>query len=132
MHEAWRLLHPLERVVARLRRRRPLPPPDYILHMDAQQDVFLDIHRGFQQEGIQPAHPLSLVRLSAPVGGGMAAGRPAGATPPGHRFIEDFEHWLQMKTDGLFLHGGLGVSYSVPYAGSIRSLHLDEAPKVNY
>jgi hypothetical protein len=49
--------------------------------MDAQQDIFLDIYRRFHQEGIQLAHPLPIVRLGAPVGGGMAAGRPAGAMP---------------------------------------------------
>ncbi|TQK11591.1 mechanosensitive ion channel family protein [Herbaspirillum sp. SJZ107] len=60
--------------------------PDYILHMDAQQDIFLDIYRRFQQEGIQFAHPMSIVRLGEPVPGGMAAGRPAGAMPPGPSF----------------------------------------------
>jgi hypothetical protein len=60
--------------------------PDYILHMDAHQDIFLDIYRRFQQEGIQFAHPLSFVRLGEPLGGGMAAGRPAGAMPPGPSF----------------------------------------------
>jgi small-conductance mechanosensitive channel len=38
--------------------------PDYILHMDAQQDIFLEIYRRFQQEGIRFAHPLSIVRLA--------------------------------------------------------------------
>jgi small-conductance mechanosensitive channel len=40
--------------------------PDYILHMDAQQDIFLEIYRRFQQEGIEFAHPLSIVRLADP------------------------------------------------------------------
>jgi small-conductance mechanosensitive channel len=40
--------------------------PDYILHMDAQQNIFLDIYRRFQQEGIEFAHPLSIVRLADP------------------------------------------------------------------
>jgi small-conductance mechanosensitive channel len=40
--------------------------PDYILHMDAQQDIFLEIYRRFQQEGIEFAHPLSIVRLDDP------------------------------------------------------------------
>lgn len=40
--------------------------PDYILHMDAQQDIFLDVYRRFQQEGIEFAHPLSIVRLDDP------------------------------------------------------------------
>ena len=60
--------------------------PDYILHMDAQQDIFLDIYRRFQQEGIQFAHPMSIVRMGEPVPGGTAPGRPAGAMPPGPSF----------------------------------------------
>jgi small-conductance mechanosensitive channel len=40
--------------------------PDYILHMDAQQDIFLDIYRRFQREGIEFAQPLSIVRLADP------------------------------------------------------------------
>ncbi|MGB9109872.1 MAG: mechanosensitive ion channel family protein, partial [Telluria sp.] len=42
--------------------------PDYILHMDAQQDIFLEIYRRFEQEGIAFAHPLSIVRLADPPG----------------------------------------------------------------
>jgi small-conductance mechanosensitive channel len=43
--------------------------PDYVLHMDAQQDIFLEIYRRFEQEGIRFAHPLSIVRLAdAPEG----------------------------------------------------------------
>lgn len=38
--------------------------PDYILHMDAQQDIFLEIYRRFEQEGIQFAHPMSIIRLA--------------------------------------------------------------------
>jgi small-conductance mechanosensitive channel len=40
--------------------------PDYILHMDAQQDIFLAIYLRFEQEGIRFAHPLSIVRLADP------------------------------------------------------------------
>lgn len=40
--------------------------PDYILHMDAQQDIFFEIYRRFEQEGIRFAHPLSIVRLADP------------------------------------------------------------------
>jgi small-conductance mechanosensitive channel len=40
--------------------------PDYIRHMDAQQAIFLDIYRRFQQEGIEFAQPLSIVRLADP------------------------------------------------------------------
>jgi small-conductance mechanosensitive channel len=40
--------------------------PDYILHMDAQQAIFLEIYRRFQKEGIEFAHPLSIVRLDDP------------------------------------------------------------------
>ncbi len=55
--------------------------PDYILHMDAQQDILLQVYRAFQREGIQFAHPLSVVRLAGaadPVGGWPPA--PAGAS----------------------------------------------------
>ena len=56
--------------------------PDYILHMDAQQAIFLDIYRRFQQEAIEFAHPLSIVRLDDP---NLAASflRNGGAMPPG-------------------------------------------------
>jgi small-conductance mechanosensitive channel len=40
--------------------------PDYILHMDAQQAIFLELYRQFEREGIQFAHPLSVVRLADP------------------------------------------------------------------
>jgi len=60
--------------------------PDYILHMDAQQDIFLDIYRRFQQEGIQFAHPMSIVRIAEPGQGGPQQGRPLGAVPPGPSF----------------------------------------------
>jgi small-conductance mechanosensitive channel len=46
--------------------------PDYILHMDAQEQILLQIYRAFQREGIQFAHPLSVVRVAGahdPVGG---------------------------------------------------------------
>jgi small-conductance mechanosensitive channel len=49
--------------------------PDYILHMDAQQDILLQIYRAFQREGIQFAHPLSVVRMAD-------HGDPAGGWPP--------------------------------------------------
>ncbi|MFC0252069.1 mechanosensitive ion channel family protein [Massilia consociata] len=49
--------------------------PDYVLHMDAQQDVLLEIYRGFQREGIQFAHPLSVVRVADQKD-------PAGGWPP--------------------------------------------------
>jgi small-conductance mechanosensitive channel len=38
--------------------------PDYILHMDAQQDIFLELYRCFAREGIQFGHPLSIVHLA--------------------------------------------------------------------
>ncbi len=62
--------------------------PDYILHMDAQQDVLLQIYRAFQREGIQFAHPLSVVRVADardPVGGWAPrpARPPAGDSPAG-------------------------------------------------
>jgi small-conductance mechanosensitive channel len=38
--------------------------PDYMMHMDAQQDIFLNIYRRFQAEGIQFAQPVSVVRLA--------------------------------------------------------------------
>ncbi|WP_051933287.1 mechanosensitive ion channel family protein [Massilia sp. BSC265] len=46
--------------------------PDYILHMDAQEQILLQVYRAFQREGIQFAHPLSVVRVAGahdPVGG---------------------------------------------------------------
>jgi small-conductance mechanosensitive channel len=60
--------------------------PDYILHMDAQQDIFLDIYRRFQQEDIPFAHPLSIVRLADPHLAGATPPRPAGAAPSGPSF----------------------------------------------
>ncbi|CAH0198882.1 Low conductance mechanosensitive channel YnaI [Massilia sp. Bi118] len=52
--------------------------PDYILHMDAQQDIFLEIYRRFEQEGIRFAHPLSIVKLADPPPG-FAPGAPGPA-----------------------------------------------------
>ncbi|OON62960.1 hypothetical protein B0920_05935 [Massilia sp. KIM] len=40
--------------------------PDYILHMDAQQAILLEIYRAFERERIQFAHPLSVVRVAEP------------------------------------------------------------------
>jgi small-conductance mechanosensitive channel len=37
--------------------------PDYLQHMNAQQAIFLELYRQFEREGIQFAHPLSVVRL---------------------------------------------------------------------
>jgi len=59
--------------------------PDYILHMDAQQDIFLEIYRRFQQEGIPFAHPMSIVRLADPGLSGIGPTAAAG-TPPGPSF----------------------------------------------
>jgi small-conductance mechanosensitive channel len=39
--------------------------PDYVQHLDAQQAIFLELYRLFEREGIQFAHPLSVVRLAA-------------------------------------------------------------------
>jgi small-conductance mechanosensitive channel len=38
--------------------------PDYFRHLDAQQAIFLELYRRFEREGIQFAHPLSVVRLA--------------------------------------------------------------------
>ena len=56
--------------------------PDYILHMDAQQDIFLEIYRRFQHEGIPFAHPMSIVRIADPVQGSVPSARPPGAMGP--------------------------------------------------
>ncbi|MEW6760015.1 MAG: mechanosensitive ion channel family protein [Pseudomonadota bacterium] len=59
--------------------------PDYMLHMDAQQDILLQVYRAFQREGIQFAHPLSVVRVADakdPAGGWPAPG--AGGSPLRH------------------------------------------------
>jgi small-conductance mechanosensitive channel len=58
--------------------------PDYILHMDAQQDIFLDIYRRFEKEGIRFAHPLSIVRL-ADAPGGMPSAPGMGGPGPAWR-----------------------------------------------
>src|SRR5437764_5557214 len=57
--------------------------PDYILHMDAQQDTFLEIYRRFEQEGIQFAHPLSIIRLAEQDRAAFAQGGRMGPPPPG-------------------------------------------------
>ena len=56
---------------------------DYFMHMDAQQDIFLEIYRRFQQEGIAFAHPMSIVRLADPELAGALHGGRNGAPPPG-------------------------------------------------
>jgi small-conductance mechanosensitive channel len=53
--------------------------PDYIRHMDTQQEIFLGLYRRFEQEGIQFAHPLSIVRLADQ--DRAALGRPPGPAP---------------------------------------------------
>ncbi|QOY92603.1 mechanosensitive ion channel family protein [Massilia sp. UMI-21] len=55
--------------------------PDYLLHMDAQQDVLLQIYRAFQREGIQFAHPLSVIRVAD--SHDPADGWPPAAAAPG-------------------------------------------------
>jgi small-conductance mechanosensitive channel len=60
--------------------------PDYILHMDAQQDIFLEIYRRFQQEGIEFAHPLSIVRLDDPRLVDTFLRRDGAPPPPGPAF----------------------------------------------
>ena len=60
--------------------------PDYILHMDAQQDIFLEIYRRFQQEGIEFAHPLSIVRLDDPRLVDTFLRRDGAQPPPGPAF----------------------------------------------
>jgi small-conductance mechanosensitive channel len=57
--------------------------PDYIRHMDAQQEIFLGIYRRFQQEGIAFAHPMSVVRLADPDLAGMVQAGRHGPPPPG-------------------------------------------------
>jgi small-conductance mechanosensitive channel len=57
--------------------------PDYILHMDAQQDIFLEIYRRFEQEGIQFAHPTSIIRLAEQDRSVFAQNGKSGPAPPG-------------------------------------------------
>jgi small-conductance mechanosensitive channel len=40
--------------------------PDYLRHMDVQQAIFLALYSQFQREGIEFAHPMSIVRLAEP------------------------------------------------------------------
>jgi small-conductance mechanosensitive channel len=40
--------------------------PDYIAHMNAQQAIFLALYRRFEQEHIQFAHPMSIIRMAEP------------------------------------------------------------------
>jgi small-conductance mechanosensitive channel len=58
--------------------------PDYILHMDAQQVILFELYRQFEREGIQFAHPLSIIRLADPQG--LAALRPGPGPGPGNAF----------------------------------------------
>jgi small-conductance mechanosensitive channel len=44
--------------------------PDYFAHLDAQQAIFLELYRRFEREGIQFAHPLSIVRIADQPGPG--------------------------------------------------------------
>jgi small-conductance mechanosensitive channel len=60
--------------------------PDYLLHMDAQQDIFLEIYRRFQQEGIQFAHPTWVVRMGDRSPPPHAQPQPPGSPPPGPAF----------------------------------------------
>lgn len=55
--------------------------PDYIRHMDAQQAIFLEIYRRFQEAGVEFAQPLSIVRLADPKLAG-ALRRDGDAAPP--------------------------------------------------
>jgi small-conductance mechanosensitive channel len=57
--------------------------PDYVRHMDAQQDIFLEIYRRFQQEGIEFAYPTSVVRLGERELAGMTRAQQSGASSPG-------------------------------------------------
>ena len=57
--------------------------PDYIRHMDAQQAIFLEIYRRFQQEGIDFANPTSIVRLGERELAGIVRSQAGGAMPPG-------------------------------------------------
>jgi small-conductance mechanosensitive channel len=57
--------------------------PDYLLHMDAQQDIFLEIYRRFQQEGIQFAHPTWVVRMGDRSPPPHAPPQSPGSAPPG-------------------------------------------------
>jgi hypothetical protein len=50
--------------------------------MDAQQDIFLEIYRRFEQEGIRFAHPLSIVRLADPPAGMFQGGGTPGPAWP--------------------------------------------------
>lgn len=49
--------------------------------MDAQEQILLEIYRAFQREGIQFAHPLSVVRVAG--AHDPAGGWPPAALPPG-------------------------------------------------
>jgi small-conductance mechanosensitive channel len=57
--------------------------PDYVRHMDAQQDIFLEIYRRFQQAGIDFAYPTSVVRLGERELAGMTRAQQGGTSPPG-------------------------------------------------
>ena len=60
--------------------------PDYILHMDAQQAILLEIYRSFERERIQFAHPLSVIRVAQhddPAGGWLPQSSPQQGEPRG-------------------------------------------------
>jgi len=51
--------------------------------MDAQQDIFLEIYRCFEAEGIQFAHPMSIIRLADQDRAAFARNAGPGPAPPG-------------------------------------------------
>jgi small-conductance mechanosensitive channel len=57
--------------------------PDYVRHMDAQQAIFLELYRRFEQEGIAFAHPMSIVRLADDQLANAVHATRNGAPPPG-------------------------------------------------
>jgi small-conductance mechanosensitive channel len=60
--------------------------PDYLLHMDAQQDIYLEIYRRFEEEGIGFAQPVSVLHLADPaLSNALRPGMP-GAPAPGPSF----------------------------------------------
>jgi small-conductance mechanosensitive channel len=55
--------------------------PDYFAHLDTQQAIFLELYRRFDDEGIQFAHPMSIVRVFERQAGDMGA-RPVAPVAP--------------------------------------------------